>query len=648
MTEKENTGKRNSRDGELHIEELDRLLSEERYETDDEERSYGHNRRKRNTGRQKKRDMALGVNVPELFNYTSKLEEKTEKRGREEKTEKRSREKKRGWNNTKHAARKTASAVKNVKETILDDTDYDGRISYDDTEHTGRKRKKNEAQAAEAVVKSVLKTVLAQLGLFLKLLLASTGKLLLIVAVISIAAVIILMSAIECATYDFVADEEVHIREIMSGVTGEFSAEISLQKNENGCEAVVCSGELADWKEVIAVWWTLRTHIKETEQWDNYFNGDDYEDIKYIFYQFNHVTYEVTDGSNEEQAEEGKVLNVIITNSTISEVSSHWMLDSEQEAYLYAMLEDDAVWDEVLGTTELSRIAFAEIGNSRDKYREWSGSDSGDISGEFTMWCMNEAGLITDGFITQSGNSQELMQQMNRIGFLHYANEKNEKEGDIIFLEINGQIMSGIVTRTSEDTLSVTLNGFTGHTTVEEQSFDRSSGLIKAYAHIDGFFINALCDINASHISGRGELLWPVGGEYYQVTSPFGKRTSPGGIGSTNHMGIDIAASYGTPIVACAGGTVTAAAYNNSMGYYVKIDHGNGLTTIYMHNSSLQAVVGQVVAAGDVIALAGSTGNSTGTHCHLGVIKANEGYVDPAPYLGIPEGFEGDAGVYVK
>lgn len=644
MTEKENTGRKNNRHEELHIEELDRLLSEERFETEDESKSYGYNRRRQNKKGRHRGDMsAFGVNVPERLNNTSKQEERAEK-----KSIYNGKKQNRGWNNTKHAARKTVYDVKNIKEITLDDTDYDGRISYDDTEYTGRKRKKNEAQAAEAVMKRGFKMVLAQLGMFFKLLLASMGKLLLIALVISIVAVIILMSAVESATYDFVADEKVHIREIMSQVTSELSEEIRNEQITNGCDTVVTEGKLTDWKTVIAFWWTLKTHISEGEQWDNYFDGDDYADIKYIFYQFNHVAYEVTGGSNEENATSKKTLHVIITNSTLSEVSNHWMLDSEQEAYLNAMLEDDAVWEEILGTTELSRIAFAEIGNSGDKYREWYGSDSGDISGEFTMWCMNEAGLIMDGFITKSGNSQELMQQMSRIGFLHYANEKNEKEGDIIFLEINGKIVSGIITRVSKDTLSVTLNGFTNHETVTEQSFDISSGLIKAYAHIDGFFVDALCDINASHVSGKGEFLWPVGGEYYQVTSPFGKRISPGGIGSTNHMGIDIAASYGTPIVACAGGTVTAAAYNQSMGYYVKIDHGNGLTTIYMHNSSLKAVVGQTVSAGEVIALAGSTGNSTGTHCHLGVIKAGEGYVDPAPYLGIPAGFKGNASEYVQ
>ena len=68
------------------------------------------------------------------------------------------------------------------------------------------------------------------------------------------------------------------------------------------------------------------------------------------------------------------------------------------------------------------------------------------------------------------------------------------------------------------------------------------------------------------------------------------------------------------------------------MGNYVTIAHSASTTTTYMHNSSLCVSVGQSVARGEVIALAGSTGNSTGPHCHLG-LRINGTYVDPLPYL---------------
>ncbi|MBQ8317064.1 MAG: peptidoglycan DD-metalloendopeptidase family protein [Lachnospiraceae bacterium] len=122
-----------------------------------------------------------------------------------------------------------------------------------------------------------------------------------------------------------------------------------------------------------------------------------------------------------------------------------------------------------------------------------------------------------------------------------------------------------------------------------------------------------------------GTLQWPVstGGV---ITSPFGPRWG------TVHQGLDIGCSTGTPIVACEAGTVIGAAYSSSMGNYVLIDHGGGVTTVYMHNSSLCVGYGQTVSRGEVIALAGSTGNSTGPHCHLG-LRINGSYVDPLPYL---------------
>lgn len=128
-----------------------------------------------------------------------------------------------------------------------------------------------------------------------------------------------------------------------------------------------------------------------------------------------------------------------------------------------------------------------------------------------------------------------------------------------------------------------------------------------------------------------GTFQWPVssGGT---ITSYFGPRQSPGGIGSTNHMGLDIACPTGTPILACEAGTVIAASYSGSMGNYVTIAHGNGVTTTYMHNSSIAVAPGQTVARGQTIAYAGSTGNSTGSHCHLGV-RVNGSWVDPLPYL---------------
>jgi murein DD-endopeptidase MepM/ murein hydrolase activator NlpD len=116
---------------------------------------------------------------------------------------------------------------------------------------------------------------------------------------------------------------------------------------------------------------------------------------------------------------------------------------------------------------------------------------------------------------------------------------------------------------------------------------------------------------------GGGALAWPVSG---RVTSEYGYRTSPITGKRQLHAGIDIAASTGTPIHAAADGQVITSGWNSGgYGYMVMIDHGSGIVTLYAHNSSLVVSAGQQVTRGQVIANAGSTGNSTGPHCHFEV-----------------------------
>ena len=126
-----------------------------------------------------------------------------------------------------------------------------------------------------------------------------------------------------------------------------------------------------------------------------------------------------------------------------------------------------------------------------------------------------------------------------------------------------------------------------------------------------------------------GSFRWPVSGS---LTSRFGGRKSPGGIGSTNHKGIDIANRRGTPIYAADGGTVIYAGWMRGYGYLVQISHGNGVVTYYGHNSSLLVSVGQHVYKGQQIAKMGSTGNSTGNHCHF-EIRVNGVAKNPLNYL---------------
>ena len=103
------------------------------------------------------------------------------------------------------------------------------------------------------------------------------------------------------------------------------------------------------------------------------------------------------------------------------------------------------------------------------------------------------------------------------------------------------------------------------------------------------------------------------------ISSYFGVRPDPFDGRSERHTGIDIATPYGTPVHAVAEGMVTFAGVRNGYGSVVEIDHGNGYMTRYAHNSALEVHAGQHVQVGDVIARAGSTGHSTGSHVHFEV-----------------------------
>jgi len=124
-------------------------------------------------------------------------------------------------------------------------------------------------------------------------------------------------------------------------------------------------------------------------------------------------------------------------------------------------------------------------------------------------------------------------------------------------------------------------------------------------------------------------LIWPVSGT---LSSGFGARSSPGGVGSTYHEGIDIAVPEGTPIRAAASGTVIMASYNGGYGNYTCIDHGSGLSTCYAHQSSFAVSSGQSVSQGNVIGYSGNTGASTGPHLHFEV-RINGAAQDPLGYL---------------
>ncbi len=128
---------------------------------------------------------------------------------------------------------------------------------------------------------------------------------------------------------------------------------------------------------------------------------------------------------------------------------------------------------------------------------------------------------------------------------------------------------------------------------------------------------------------GSGAMIWPLIGE---ITSEYGWRTHPIYGDARYHSGMDIGGDYGDPILAAAAGIVTYSGWISGYGYAVIIDHGGGISTLYGHNEALAVAEGQTVSQGQVIAYCGSTGNSTGPHCHFEVREGGEP-VDPMGYL---------------
>lgn len=194
-----------------------------------------------------------------------------------------------------------------------------------------------------------------------------------------------------------------------------------------------------------------------------------------------------------------------------------------------------------------------------------------------------------------------------------------------VMFEIGQYLTEGLINGLSGDNLSKFIDKVIGDM---KDSFSRGSlDLIKALGKVGGNAMQLMKELGFGF--GSGQFIWPVLGE---ISSSFGGRDSPGGIGSTNHMGIDIAAAMGESVKSAAAGIVEQAGWNGGYGISAIVDHLNGMKTIYGHMSQVSVSEGQAVQAGQEIGKVGSTGNSTGPHLHFGVMQ-NGQWVDPMPYI---------------
>lgn len=125
---------------------------------------------------------------------------------------------------------------------------------------------------------------------------------------------------------------------------------------------------------------------------------------------------------------------------------------------------------------------------------------------------------------------------------------------------------------------------------------------------------------------------WYCPTQNYRITSPFGMRVHPVYGYPKMHTGIDLAAPLNTPIYASRAGVVVWAGWGDTGGWWVKLDHGDGFATTYLHMTRYVVKVGDFIQAGQLVGYMGSTGVSTGSHLHFGVMYNGE-WVDPLKYI---------------
>ncbi len=161
---------------------------------------------------------------------------------------------------------------------------------------------------------------------------------------------------------------------------------------------------------------------------------------------------------------------------------------------------------------------------------------------------------------------------------------------------------------------------------------------IKAFENKIDNIINSASKGDGDISSKPGGFIWPLQYNDVYISSSYGYRYDPISGVYKLHGGTDTCCWSGTmgkAVRASASGTVIISTYHSAYGYYVGIDHGSGIVTIYAHNSSLNVSVGQYVKQGDIVAYAGSTGYSTGAHCHFEV-RVNNTKVNPTGYASLP------------
>ena len=221
---------------------------------------------------------------------------------------------------------------------------------------------------------------------------------------------------------------------------------------------------------------------------------------------------------------------------------------------------------------------------------------------------------------------REIMWAMNAVDYSTRAEtaviETTDKNGKVTTTEITETVLVISLTHKTPDEMAADYHFTTRQNTYLQLLQDPQYE--ELWAELLGGFEQGVGEVMSPDgtRAPTGTLQWPlpVAGT---ITSQFGHRVDPITGEVSSHTGTDIACAEGTPILAAADGTVTVAnsldSWGGSYGYYIQIDHGGGLETLYAHCSSICVTTGQQVQAGEVIGYVGHTGRATGNHLHLEV-----------------------------
>jgi murein DD-endopeptidase MepM/ murein hydrolase activator NlpD len=254
---------------------------------------------------------------------------------------------------------------------------------------------------------------------------------------------------------------------------------------------------------------------------------------------------------------------------------------------------------------------------------------------------------LTDQIVVKESELEKL--QTNLIDITQQADEFKAKLEEIKKLknvmELMGQA-GGTTMKESKTTAqnSEAVPAFTSHIGGSEVpvSSEQMSQLVTGTKQGLTVLVNDINDLLANLTESESQLieaerirnitptLWPVAS--HRITSGFGVRLDPFTNKPSMHTGLDIDGALNDPVYATAAGKIVLVGFDSSHGNNIRIDHGRGLQTAYLHLNKMLVKVGDMVTKGQKIGLMGTTGRSTGTHLHYEVIR-NTVQIDPSPYL---------------